>query len=73
MASSKKEKNFEATLDKLEQIVGELEKGNLSLDKSIKKFEDGIEMYNDCKQFLTEAESKVKVLTESLKEEDYEA
>lgn len=72
VAESKKNKNFEATLDKLEQIVGELEKGDLSLDKSIKKFESGIEMYNDCKEFLTDAENKIKILTESLKEEEYQ-
>lgn len=72
VAESKKNKNFEATLDKLEQIVGELEKGDLSLDKSIKKFESGIEMYNDCKEFLTDAENKIKILTDSLKEEEYQ-
>jgi exodeoxyribonuclease VII small subunit len=71
MAEVKKSKNFELTLDKLEQIVGELEKGDLSLDKSIKKFESGIEMYSDCKEFLTDAENKIKILTDSLKEEDY--
>ena len=37
-----KEINFEETMQKLEQITAELEKGELSLDESVKKFEEGI-------------------------------
>lgn len=70
--SKKNSKNFEASLDKLEKIVTELEGGELPLDKSIEKFEAGIEMYNECKDFLSSAEKKIKVLTDSLKEEEYQ-
>jgi exodeoxyribonuclease VII small subunit len=52
-------------------IVSQLEEGEVSLDQSIKKFEQGIELYNDCREFLSNAEKKIKVLTESLKEIDY--
>lgn len=69
--SSEKE-NFEDILNELESIVGNLEKGDLPLSKSIEMFEKGISMYNNCKDFLGEAESKIKILTESLKEEEYE-
>jgi len=73
MAETKKtNKNFEASLSKLEKIVTELEGGELPLDKSIEKFESGIEIYNDCKDFLTTAEKKIKILTDSLKEDDYQ-
>lgn len=71
MATTQSNKNFESILTKLEKVVGELEAGDLPLDKSIEKFEKGIEMYNDCREFLTSAEKKIKILTESLKEEEY--
>lgn len=64
--------NFEATLEKLEQIVEDLEGGELGLDKSIKKFEDGIKMYQECRALLKDAEKKVSLLTKNLKEEDYQ-
>lgn len=71
MAEASKNKNFEGTLEKLEKIVTELEGGETSLDQSIKKFEKGIGLFNECRDFLSDAEQKIKVLTESLKEEDY--
>ena len=72
MASGKEKDNFEDSLNNLETIVSKLEKGELSLDKSIEMFEKGISMYNDCKEFLSTAENKIKVLTDSLKEEELE-
>ncbi len=72
MPSSKKNESFEKTLTKLEEIVSKLERGELPLDKSLETFESGIEMYNSCKEFLSQAESKIKVLTDSLKEEELE-
>lgn len=65
--------NFEARLKELESIVSQLEKGELPLDQSIDIFEKGISMYNDCKEFLASAENKIKVLTDSLKEEELES
>tara|TARA_Y100000590_G_C15306846_1_gene858591 strand:- start:227 stop:439 length:213 start_codon:yes stop_codon:yes gene_type:complete len=64
-------KNFEASLEKLEAVVNSIENGNLSLDESIKKFEEGIKLYKSCKDLLSEAEKKITVLTESLNEEEY--
>jgi len=72
MASGKEKDNFEDSLNNLETIVSKLEKGELSLDKSIEMFEKGISMYNECKDFLSTAENKIMVLTESLKEEELE-
>jgi exodeoxyribonuclease VII small subunit len=69
---NKKKPNFENSLEELETLVDDLESGDLSLDESIKKFETGVKLYKNCKDQLSKAEKKIKVLTESLNEEDYE-
>jgi exodeoxyribonuclease VII small subunit len=66
-----KKDNFEANLTKLEKLVTELESGELGLDKSLEKFEDGLELYNSCKASLEKAEKKITILTDSLKEDEY--
>ena len=53
---SEKNKDFESSLKKLEEIVTELEGGDLPLEKSIKAFEDGIKLTRHCQKLLTEAE-----------------
>ncbi|MCK4352111.1 exodeoxyribonuclease VII small subunit [candidate division WOR-3 bacterium] len=53
---------FEDALKRLEEIVGSLEKGDVSLDDSLKLYEEGQELINFCKDKLTKAESKVKEL-----------
>ncbi len=67
-----KEKGLEETLAELEKIVAELEKGQLPLDASLEKFENGVKLYQSCRKSLLAAEKKIKVLTESLKEETWE-
>ncbi len=67
-----KEGDFEKYLKTLEEIVEELESKELSLEKSIEKFEKGAELYKNCKKILNEAEKKISVLTENLKEEEFE-
>jgi exodeoxyribonuclease VII small subunit len=62
-----KEGEFEKYLDSLEEIVKELESGELSLEKSIEKFEKGAELYKNCKKILSQSEKKITVLTEKLK------
>ena len=54
--------NFEETIKKLETIVNELEKGNLSLDESVKKFEEGVKLSKLCNEFLNSAEKKINIL-----------
>lgn len=63
---------LEESLQKLEKIVQELEKGQLGLDESLERFEVGVKLYQNCRQSLEEAEKKIKVLTDSLKEESWE-
>ena len=67
--------NFEDTIKKLEMIVNELEKGNLSLDESVKKFEEGIKLSKLCNEFLNNAEKKINILINNngkLEEEKFE-
>lgn len=57
-------RTFENALEKLEQITEELENGDLSLDKSLKKFDEGIGLVEYCNMTLTEAKAKVELLLE---------
>lgn len=54
--------NFEKTLAELEQLVQTMEKGDLSLEESLKHFERGIVLTKTCQQALSEAEQKVSIL-----------
>lgn len=64
-------KTFETALSRLEQITQELEEGELSLDKSLKKFDEGIQLARFCNEQLDEARAKVELLLE--KDGDLEA
>ncbi|HSR50165.1 MAG TPA: exodeoxyribonuclease VII small subunit [Acidobacteriota bacterium] len=57
-----KYKQFEEALGRLEEIVDELEKGEASLEQSLKLFEEGIQISHFCGEKLDEAERKVEVL-----------
>lgn len=54
--------DFEKKLSRLEEIVGQMESGDLSLEDSLKNFEEGIKLSRDCHTQLNEAEQKVKEL-----------
>jgi len=56
------EKKFEKAIEELEQIVAKLEKGNLSLEESLKLFEEGIKLSRFCNNKLEEAERKIEIL-----------
>lgn len=67
--------NFEESMKKLETIVTELENGNLNLDESVKKFEEGMKIAKQCNNILEDAEKKIAILLEEdgeLKEEKFE-
>ena len=53
---------FEAALSRLETLVNNLEKGDLSLEKSLKVFEEGVRLSENCVRLLSEAEKKVEML-----------
>ena len=68
--------NFEESMKKLEGIVTELENGNLNLDESVKRFEEGMKIAKECNTILENAEKKITILLEKdgeLKEEDFDA
>lgn len=71
MENTNNTKDFEKSLKQLEQIVRELESGDVDLDQSLKKFEQGIELYKKCRSTLENAEKKIKILSDSLKELEY--
>ncbi len=56
------EKKFEAALARLEEIVKELETGELPLEQSLKLFEEGVKLSRICNQRLEEAERRVEIL-----------
>ncbi len=56
------EKKFEVALARLEEIVAELEKGDIPLEKSLKLFEEGVKLSRICNTRLQEAERKVEIL-----------
>jgi len=57
-----KKKSFEEALEKLEQITKELEEGDLSLEESLKYFDEGVKLAELCNSKLNDAQKKVEVL-----------
>ncbi len=68
--SSAKKFNLEKSLADLEELVEELESGDLPLEKAMKKFEDGIKLTRGCQTALKEAEQKVEILLQNAGNED---
>lgn len=67
---------FEECLQRLEQIVDELEKGNVPLEQALKLFEEGVQLSASCRKELEEAEGKVEILLKQngkLQPEPYES
>ena len=53
---------FEECLERLEKIVAELEKGDVSLDHALELFDEGMKLSGSCRKELEEAEGKVEIL-----------
>lgn len=53
---------FENSLLELEKIVRELEQGDLSLEESLKLFEDGVKLSRQCQERLNQAERRIEIL-----------
>ena len=62
MKNNEQPKSFEASLEALEQIVHQLENGDLPLEKSLELFEDGIRLSRQCQERLNQAERRIEVL-----------
>ncbi len=64
------ELTFEQAMQNLEKIADELEKDNLDLDTSVKKFEEGMKLSQKCNKMLQEAEKKITILIDD-EEKDF--
>lgn len=60
--NSPKTRTFESSLEALEQIVRELEQGDLPLEKSLELFEQGIRLSRECQERLGQAERRIEIL-----------
>ena len=58
-----KPQNFETSLEELERIVRELERGDLPLEKSLELFEQGVKLSRACQERLNEAERRIEIRT----------
>ena len=59
--------SFEQSLRRLEQIVDELEQGEVPLDDALKMYEEGIELSKACVEKLTQAELRIKKLSKDMR------
>lgn len=62
--AAKRNYPFETSLERLEKLVEQMEEGDLTLEDSLKTFEEGIRLTRECQQALAAAEQKVKLLIE---------
>jgi exodeoxyribonuclease VII small subunit len=65
MAKKKQGYDFEQSLTNLEQLVEQMESGELSLEKALETFEQGIQLTRQCQTMLSEAEQKVQLLVDN--------
>jgi exodeoxyribonuclease VII small subunit len=62
MKNDEEPKSFEASLESLEEIVQQLEGGDLPLEKSLELFEQGIKLSRQCQERLSQAERRIEIL-----------
>jgi len=65
--------NFEKTFTELEDLVKKMERGDLSLEESLKYFERGMLLTKNCQQALNKAEQKVRILLEKSNKNNLES
>lgn len=74
--SEENKKTFEESLNELEKIASDLERGDLNLEDAIKKFETGMKLSKECSEKLESAEKRINILVQNengeLKEEKFE-
>ena len=73
--AEKKSMDFEQSLERLEELVDEMEGGDLSLEAMIKHFEEGSKLVEVCSKKLNEVEQKIEKLVKkdgALREEPFE-
>tara|TARA_Y100001956_G_scaffold72098_1_gene77362 strand:+ start:372 stop:674 length:303 start_codon:yes stop_codon:yes gene_type:complete len=70
MAKKKTAIDFEKSLQTLEQLVESMEGGDMTLEKSLEAFEQGIKLTKECQQALREAQQKVDILLQQNGDEE---
>ena len=63
--AAKEKKKFEEAVQELENVVEQLESGELSLEESLTAFENGVRLVKFCNQRLTEVERKIELLVKN--------
>lgn len=58
----RKSENYEGLMTKLEEILSSMDNGEISLEDSMKKYEEGIKICNKLYKILNDSESKIKIL-----------
>ena len=59
---SKKKMTFEESMNRLEQIVRSMERGDVALEESLKLFQEGTELVRSCQKLLDDAQMQVKMI-----------
>ncbi len=67
-----KEQSFETSIERLEAIVNHLETGNVSLEESVKLYEEGLSLAKNCSDRLENAKQKIIQIDEYIKEQSDE-
>jgi exodeoxyribonuclease VII small subunit len=62
-APAGEQQSFETMMDRLQALVDRLEEGNLTLEESIRSFEEGMELVGKCTAVLSHAEQRIQKLT----------
>lgn len=75
MVTKRKFKDYESAIQRLEEITGALEAGDTKLEEAIDLYTEGLEIAKFCDQKLSDAEKKIKIISEKnglLEEQDFE-
>lgn len=65
MAKAEKQLTFEESMQQLEQIVGAIESGQIGLEESLAKYEQGMTLVKRCRDILDKAEKRIEVLSQT--------
>ena len=65
MSEPREQESYDAIVARLEQVVGELEAGGLTLEQSIERFAEGVRLARDASRKLDDAEARVEMLVRS--------
>lgn len=62
---AKKKESYEDKMERLEKVVAHMESSELTLDESIAKYEEGVNLYKELSKLLQEAEGRIKLLNDN--------